>query len=319
MYIRIRKADTNTDLEGIAAIVNQFDQTPSSPEDVRRLLTYLPSGRITCRLVAVDDSGCITGYACAVHEPWNPPGAFYVWVGVDAPSRHQEVGRTLHEKLWSFLDSQQAGSLYSEVNDDDPPSLRFAESHGFTIERHLFQSSLDLNAFAEDLFTGLVEKLATEGIRFFTLADLGDSVEARHRIYELDAVTSEDIPGYIGPFMDYAEYERRAFNPAVYNPAVRLIAAVGESWVGFASVTLVSETGNAHNEMTGVLREYRGRGIALALKLLAIRYAREAGARKITTSNDSLNAPMLAVNRKLGYQQQRGVYRLKNEHPVFPV
>ncbi|MGB8253709.1 MAG: hypothetical protein WCF08_10890 [Anaerolineaceae bacterium] len=49
MSINTRIVDINStsDLEGIAVIVNQFDQPPSSPEDIRRILTYLPPGRIT--------------------------------------------------------------------------------------------------------------------------------------------------------------------------------------------------------------------------------------------------------------------------------
>ncbi len=65
--------------------------------------------------------------------------------------------------------------------------------------------------------------------------------------------------------------------------------------------------------MTGVVASYRGRKIALALKLLAIRYAWSHGAKTIRTHNDSLNAPMLAINRKLGYQPQSGKYRLRKE------
>jgi hypothetical protein len=50
--------------------------------------------------------------------------------------------------------------------------------------------------------------------------------------------------------------------------------------------------------------------LAQALKSLSIRFAKEFGADYIITHNDSQNAPMLAVNRKLGYQPLPGVYRL---------
>ena len=69
------------------------------------------------------------------------------------------------------------------------------------------------------------------------------------------------------------------------------------------------------NTMTGVRRAYRGRGIALVLKLLAIRYARSLGALFVRTHNDSGNAPMLAINRKLGYQPEPGIYGLKKMMP----
>lgn len=65
-----------------------------------------------------------------------------------------------------------------------------------------------------------------------------------------------------------------------------------------------------YNMMTGVEPSYRGRHIALALKLLVIECARSYGAAYMRTNNDSENAPMLAVNHKLGYQLQPGRYLL---------
>jgi RimJ/RimL family protein N-acetyltransferase len=65
--------------------------------------------------------------------------------------------------------------------------------------------------------------------------------------------------------------------------------------------------------ITGVDRMYRGRKIALALKLLAIRWAIEKGASCIVTDNDSQNAPMLAINRKLGYVPRPGIFRLTRQ------
>ncbi len=46
-----------------------------------------------------------------------------------------------------------------------------------------------------------------------------------------------------------------------------------------AAVGFFEHTQSMYNMMTGVDRPYRGRGIALALKLLALRCARAYGAR----------------------------------------
>lgn len=50
--------------------------------------------------------------------------------------------------------------------------------------------------------------------------------------------------------------------------------------------------------------------ICLALKIMAVRFARQHGARQVRTDNDSLNAPILAINLKMGYQPQPGNYFL---------
>ncbi|KPC92636.1 hypothetical protein ADL27_23995 [Streptomyces sp. NRRL F-6602] len=54
--------------------------------------------------------------------------------------------------------------------------------------------------------------------------------------------------------------------------------------------------------MTGTLREYRGRGLASLAKTATLHKARAAGLREAFTGNDAENAPMLAVNRKFGYE-----------------
>jgi RimJ/RimL family protein N-acetyltransferase len=58
----------------------------------------------------------------------------------------------------------------------------------------------------------------------------------------------------------------------------------------------------AYNEMTGTLRDYRGRGLAFAAKLETVRWAAGKGLARILTGNDTRNAPMLAINDRLGYR-----------------
>ena len=65
----------------------------------------------------------------------------------------------------------------------------------------------------------------------------------------------------------------------------------------------------AENDYTGVASTYRGRGIARALKLRAIAWARQRGVRWFYTSSEIGNARMIAVNRRLGYEP--GVRRLE--------
>jgi hypothetical protein len=43
--------------------------------------------------------------------------------------------------------------------------------------------------------------------------------------------------------------------------------------------------------------------------LMATRYARSLAATFIRTNNDSQNAPILAINKKLGYKPEPGWYK----------
>ncbi|HEU5317585.1 MAG TPA: GNAT family N-acetyltransferase, partial [Chloroflexota bacterium] len=49
---------------------------------------------------------------------------------------------------------------------------------------------------------------------------------------------------------------------------------------------------------------YRGKGIAMALKVRGVRYAREHGYREIRTNNDTANRPMLRINEAMGFVKQ---------------
>jgi RimJ/RimL family protein N-acetyltransferase len=64
---------------------------------------------------------------------------------------------------------------------------------------------------------------------------------------------------------------------------------------------LADSEGRATNMFTGTLREFRGRGLGLAVKLASIAWATENGITSLVTTNDERNAPMLAINRRLGY------------------
>jgi mycothiol synthase len=64
------------------------------------------------------------------------------------------------------------------------------------------------------------------------------------------------------------------------------------------------DTSKLATGLTGVRREWRRQGIALALKIAGLHYAREHGYTTVTTSNASNNDPILALNRQLGFVRE---------------
>jgi RimJ/RimL family protein N-acetyltransferase len=200
--------------------------------------------------------------------------------------------------------------LMTEVRDNDSDSLAYAEKRDFKVSHHVFDSQLDVAAFDDSLFAGVIETVEAGGIRFFTLADTSGE-EAERQLYVVNRTAVLDEPGSVGTFPTYESWRSIILESNWFRQESQFIAADGEMFVGLAGVYNDPETPETmFNGLTGVDRNYRGRNIALALKLLTIRYAQEHGAKVITTGNDARNAPMLAINRKLGYRPLPGHYVL---------
>ena len=164
-----------------------------------------------------------------------------------------------------------------------------------------------------DALAGRVEAVGATGIRFFSLADAGDTEEARRKLHAVNTAVSADTPGTDGGFPSFEEFNEMFNTVSWFRPEGQIVAVDGDTYIGLAAVGYFAETNSMYNMITGVLPAYRGRKIAQALKLLTIRYAKKFGAATIRTSNDSENAPMLAINRKLGYKPLPGKYLLHRE------
>jgi GNAT superfamily N-acetyltransferase len=230
---------------------------------------------------------------------------------VNPPHRNQGIGRVLYDDALRFAQDHGATVLLSSVNESHPEGLHFAERQGFTIERREFESTLDVQSFDERRFDSVIEGVEATGIRFLSLADVGDTPETRRKLYALNRITSLDIPGSDGTFPSFEQSSNWLFQASWFRADGQLIALDGENYVGLCSVGYYQETNSMYNFMTGVDRVYRGRRIALALKLLAIRLAKTYGVDYIRTNNDSQNEPMLRINRTLGYQPLPGIYQVK--------
>jgi len=227
--------------------------------------------------------------------------------------RRQGVGGRLYDEQVRFMRAHGATRLEAETPDNLPEGLRFAEQRGFVVNRHIYESTLDLATFDETPFAGAIATAQASGIRFTSLANLGDTEEAQRRLYAINRAYCFDIPGRDETFEPFEEWRKFVCGASWYRPDGQVVAldtTHDDAWVGMAAIGIFPETNSAYHMITGVDRAYRGRGLALALKLLVLRCARRYGVARARTNNDSLNAPILAINRRLGYQSQPGHYTL---------
>ncbi|MGB8860743.1 MAG: GNAT family N-acetyltransferase [Ilumatobacteraceae bacterium] len=159
---------------------------------------------------------------------------------------------------------------------------------------------LDITRFDITPFEGEVRQVRDSGIALVTLDELGAHEANFRRLHALNAECAADIPER-GPFFSWEEYRRVRIEVPSFDPAGIVVALDGEQWVGLAGAADHRERGYLFNEITGVVRSHRRRGIALALKVHVMPYVERSGVTIVRTVHHPANTAIIALNRRLGY------------------
>lgn len=313
MY-QVRPLILPTDYPRLAEILSCERPEPVTVADLQKDDSKIPApGAVRCddqgrlishcrdRFAAVDETGRMVGYGDAWRAPWGPPGEMICSAVVDPAHRGRGIGRMLLDQVEATAREKGAAHIKAALKDVNPAALVCVTKRGYTIDRHLFQSTLDPAAFDTAPYA-----TAVAGIRFFTLADEpGEATE--RKLYELERHSQRDNPGSPGELMPYDQWRLWTLDSTRVLPHLFIFAADGDRLVGTTYMHTL-EGGGLHTMYTGVDPAYRGKGIAQALKVRAVEAARKHGAPYMRTDNDSQNGPMLAINRKMGYRPLPGDY-----------
>jgi GNAT superfamily N-acetyltransferase len=262
--------------------------------------------RLHVAWVAVEDDA-IVGYGY-LEEPGVAamPGRLRIRVLVDPARRRRGVGSSLCAALIELARGLGSTELVTEAQAGEPQAQRFLTQRGFAEYHRRQEGRLDLStvdpatiAHGIDVQT---DAFFPTGVRIATYRQLQLAVaDAPRRLYGLDTTLWADVPfGLTGSIPTFEQYQVLELADPDFLPAATFIALDGERWIGIGA--LMSGRDYLLNSMTGVVRDWRGRGLARWLKLHTIRCAFERGAPEIRTFNDSVNEAILALNRSLGFR-----------------
>lgn len=154
-------------------------------------------------------------------------------------------------------------------------------------------------------------RLEASGVRFTDLEQWGNTLEHRKAFHKAFLSLMRDAPSidYQPSFEDFKRERlgRKSFAAS----GVRLALDSQDRVIGWAGLDFDASTMQANCYGTWVQVGHRGQGLAFALKLAACRWALAKGVKRIVTDNESGNAPMLAINTKLGFKVEIGLCRLQ--------
>lgn len=238
----------------------------------------------------------------------SPDGSWRLSVRVAHPWRGRGIAKALLDPLETHARANGAQRLVVAVHGTDPDGARFAERHGYRAFHERIDAYIDVPSFDASRFDDPDAAAGRMGVRLATYAELveehASDLEAFQRaMFENLWAMARDIPSAT-PMPEapppFEQVRRMLFEGPGIDPATTVLALRGDEVVA-VTITTLKESGTAYTNLTGVLRSERGKGIALALKLRALRALKERGVKRFGTTNDEKNAAMRSINHKLGY------------------
>ena len=285
MAVSIREANED-DLGPGLRFLNELDATRVVTEAGfrHRLLGSPPEARRTWW--AARDAATLVGWAGAsvAHETTARGG--YIVVAVLPSHRGRGLGTALLEPALAHL--EQSPRIHAET---------FAGGRGFA-ERHGFRHTHTRRVSGVDPRLLNTSELDNSPVQVVSLLEVGPE-----QTFAVDAESVLDEPGdETFDAIEYGQWVRDYWEHPDLDFDVGRGTIVNGTAVAISLVLVDHESRRAFNAYTGTLRSHRGRGLARLAKLGTMRRLAELGVTAVLTENDETNAPMLAINERLGYR-----------------
>jgi len=268
---------------------------------------WTPEGYFLRRVFA-EEAGAPVGYSAVAHSRGQfVPENYTLDLVVRPTARGRGIGTTLFDDAVAALRPRAPRWLRNSMKESDAQSVTFAKKVGAVELKRDWESRLDLATFDPAPFASAPKRAADAGVRITTIADaLKTDPDAVRKAYALHEEARIDVPSLDPPTPSpYERFEEEVLRSPYALPGAHFIAVRGGRYVGESSMGREgTDPGVIYQHLTAVLRDERGKGIAMALKLRTIEYAKSQGLRELRTWNASNNRPMLAINEALGFVRQ---------------
>jgi GNAT superfamily N-acetyltransferase len=286
--MKIRPVEPDRDADDIVALIRAT--SPLQLVDAgewRNRIAAIPDRVRLLHLVAEVDGRVVADAQGSFGYFAGEENAF-VSLRVLSEHRRQGIGSALYAPIRDHALSLGSTEILAMFDENDA-GIAFARARGFDEVRAEQWAVLDPRTVCEQPAAGVV---------LAPVAGLDP-----HDLHRVDEETTRDMPAHAEiEGIPYDEWLTFVWDHPFLTKEGSFGAIVDGAVAGVTFLLADPASGRGTTMFTGTLAPFRGRGLALALKLASIRWAAQHGITQLATTNDETNAAMLAVNRRLGYR-----------------
>jgi mycothiol synthase len=295
MSIEVRAAETDADLEGWIRVKRAV-----LPNESAWTVQEFRERHEPDQLVLVAElAGEIVGAGLAGRS--DVQGRGFIAPRVHPDARRRGVGTAMLYPLSEHVASLGFDKAWGSV--DDPGSRAFAERFGFEeVEREVEQVIA--------LPTELPEAPLPDGVEVVSIAYRPELLREAYALARDEGYADLAIDGDVVVTLDDWLRDEATL------PGGSFVALDQGRIVGFSGLMRHDNPGLAEDGLTVVARDWRRRGLAIALKRLELAWAAEHGFTEVLTWTQRRNEGMRAVNERLGYVYRTVGFKMMGRVPL---
>ena len=230
------------------------------------------------------------------------PGTFWLYFSTLPGYRTAAIFDALYQGLLAALVPYRPTVLQGMAREDNLELVDFFQRQHFQEKLRSFGANLDLATFDPEIYAAAERHLDALDISIKTYADLADDPLRDRKLYDLHQETIVEVPNR-GHFdaESFVEYLTNRLRSSAMIPEAYFVATQGDAYVGLSELFAGAAADLYETRSTAVKRTHRRLGIALALKVRALTYAKAHGGTQVATGMAANNLPIVMLNRRLGF------------------
>ena len=305
--------ETDEEFKELARIDNLVNHDSiDHPDDDKREWNIRDKNIIRNRLLLYKNNILIGVLYYSQGRDENSKTAFYT-LTLDPNYNNKGFRKLLYDKMLIEIKAFNCNlvhtSIYAHPNYNEHKKL--LEKEGFKLVQTNREYSCDITKISLKKYNSLIKKLENDGIDFYDSKE--DMVKNTKKfqnhfkkLEELEWMIEQDFPipdGITHTRLPFKHWLKLCHDFYKNSYGVDIVAVYKKQYIASTDITVYPKS-EPHKGWTGglgVLKEFRRKGIATALKIKAIEILQKKGVTEVRTDNEE-NNPMYKINVALGFK-----------------